>query len=328
MDYQIIIDSYIGDWMCSASYIREKMKQYKGKHIDVLISSLGGSAIQGLKIFQMFRDHGDVTVHLHGFVASAATIIAMGAKEVKVGKYALVLIHRCMMTQFVWQEMNATEIEKFIKELKNDQRDLESIDNVVAQIYADRMGLAQDKVLAMMNEAAWHNAQWCIDNGFAAAIIDDKRKEVDDKLKAVVAAAGYPELPEKKSIVEKIANALSPKKIVSMKKIVFALIAAVIGLETLEVEEGKGFEMSAEHLGKLEAALQKAKDDLASANKKVSDAAAKIDALTKERDSLKDEVKSLQDDPADESSTKVEDNHGEASDVDVNAIYNNLKSII
>lgn len=328
MDYQIIIDSYIGDWTCSASYIREKLRQYKGKHVDVLISSLGGSAVQGLKIFQLFRDHGDVTAYLHGFVASAATIIAMGAKEIKVGKYALVLIHRCMMTQAVWKEMNTEEIAKFIEELKADQANLESIDNVVAQIYADRMGTDQKTVLQMMSDAAWHNAQWCIDNHFAAAIVDDKRKEVDDKMKAVVAAAGYPELPEKMSITQRIANAFTPKKVVNMKKLVFNLIAAALGLSILEVEEGKGYEMSAEDLDKVEAALKKANDELTTANEKAVKAAEQIAALTKERDSLNEKLKAMQDDPAVESNTKVEDNKGEASNVDVNAIYNNLKDFI
>ncbi|MBQ7690481.1 MAG: ATP-dependent Clp protease proteolytic subunit, partial [Muribaculaceae bacterium] len=93
MNYQIIIDDYIGDWLSDTDKqsVRRKLDSYKGKHVDVKISSLGGSLDDGLDIRQQFIDHGDVTAYLHGFVASAATVIAMGAKKIVMGKYALFL---------------------------------------------------------------------------------------------------------------------------------------------------------------------------------------------------------------------------------------------
>ena len=79
MDYNIIIDDYIGGWWSSVNKqsIRRQLSEHQGEHVDVKISSLGGSLDDGLDIRQQFLDHGDVTVYLHSFVASAATVIAM-----------------------------------------------------------------------------------------------------------------------------------------------------------------------------------------------------------------------------------------------------------
>jgi ClpP class serine protease len=48
-----------------------------------------------LQIRQMFLKHDNVTAHLYGFIASTATIIAMGAKRIVMGESALLLVHRC-----------------------------------------------------------------------------------------------------------------------------------------------------------------------------------------------------------------------------------------
>ena len=50
MNYQIIIDDYIGSWWMETdkASIRKKLEQYKDKHVDMKISSLGGRLVTGL----------------------------------------------------------------------------------------------------------------------------------------------------------------------------------------------------------------------------------------------------------------------------------------
>ena len=116
MNYDIYINSSIG-WPFSADYVRGELNKCKKKPCNVYISSLGGAVIDALQIRQMFVEHGDVTVHLHGFVASAATIIAMGAKKIVMGEFALFLMHRCSNWVDTWGQMNAEEIADAIKKL-------------------------------------------------------------------------------------------------------------------------------------------------------------------------------------------------------------------
>lgn len=212
--YDIYINGNIG-WPFSAEYVRGELEKLDGAHAEVLISSLGGSVLDALQIRQLFADHGDVTVHLHGFVASAATIIAMGAREVRMGRYALMLVHRCSNWVDTWGMMNAEEIEQAIRSLNRDKEDLEVIDRVVASIYADRCHKKVEDCAAMMQEARWMTADECLEHGLVDKIESDEVPATagDDGTVAGLAACGYPlpdlsGRPQKPGIVEALTQAL------------------------------------------------------------------------------------------------------------------------
>ena len=212
--YDIYINGNIG-WPFSAEYVRGELEKLDGAHAEVLISSLGGSVLDALQIRQLFADHGDVTVHLHGFVASAATIIAMGAREVRMGRYALMLVHRCSNWVDTWGMMNAEEIEQTIRSLNRDKEDLEVIDRVVASIYADRCGKKVEDCAAMMQEARWMTADECLALGLVDKIESDEVQATagDDGTVAGLASCGYPlpdlsGRPQKPGIVEALTQAL------------------------------------------------------------------------------------------------------------------------
>lgn len=212
--YDIYINGGIG-WPFSAEYVRQELERFDGQHVDVLISSLGGSALHALQIRQLFADHGDVTVHLHGFVASAATIIAMGAREIRIGKYALMLVHRCSNWVEKWGQMNAEEIAQAISQLSHDQEDLETIDHVVACIYADRCKKTVEECASLMKDARWMTADECVAFGLADSIEVDEAQTIedDDATVAGLSACGYPlpdfsGRPQKPGIVEAITQAL------------------------------------------------------------------------------------------------------------------------
>ena len=196
--YDIYINGGIG-WPFSAEYVRQELERFDGQHVDVLISSLGGSVLHALQIRQLFVDHGDVTVHLHGFVASAATIIAMGAREIRIGKYALMLVHRCSNWVETWGQMNAEEIAQTIRQLSHDQDDLETIDHVVACIYADRCKKTVEECADLMKGERWMTADECVAFGLADSIEPDDVQDIeDDATIAGLSACGYP-IPELRS---------------------------------------------------------------------------------------------------------------------------------
>lgn len=192
MTYDIYINSTIG-WPFSAEVVRKELDKRKDKPCNVYISSLGGSVVDALQIRQMFHDHGDVTVHLHGFVASAATIIAMGAKTIRMGRYALFLIHRCSNWVDTWGRMNAEQIEQAIRELISSKSELETIDRLIANIYAGRCGRKVDEVAGWMKQADWLNAERCREMGLIDDICeDDERPEITDMVSRRLTACQYP----------------------------------------------------------------------------------------------------------------------------------------
>lgn len=195
MTYDIYINSSIG-WPYSAQYVREELDKCKGKTCNVYISSLGGSVVDALQIRQLFRDHGDVVAHLHGFVASAATIIAMGAKQIVMGQFALFLMHRCMSWVEAWGQLNAEEIDTVIQQLEANRENLEKVDQTVASIYAARCGKQVKDVAQWMHDAAWLNAEECKERGLVDDICkDDDHPVMTDDIRGEFVACGFP-LPE------------------------------------------------------------------------------------------------------------------------------------
>ena len=94
MKYDIYINGSIG-YPFSASFIQDELSKVGDVPCTVYVLSLGGSVVDALHIRQMFLEHRNVTVYLQGFVASAAAIIAMGAKRIVMGEFALLLVHSC-----------------------------------------------------------------------------------------------------------------------------------------------------------------------------------------------------------------------------------------
>lgn len=199
MDYQIEINDYIGTWGYSKGYVRSLLKSYKGKPVNVRISSLGGEIVHGLDIRQQFIDHGQVTAYLYGMVASAATVVAMGAKRVLISKHALFLIHQVSNWVDEWGQMNADQIQQLIDQLQENQADLQTIDLVIAKIYADRTGKSIEEMHQLMKQGAWMSAEQAVSLGFVDGFVegkDDKKPTKVKNMAAVLNRLQLPELPE------------------------------------------------------------------------------------------------------------------------------------
>ena len=158
MQYQLIIDYTIGEYGYSMQYIRSVLDRYRGQHVDVKISSLGGDVAHALDIRQQFIDHGDVTVYYTGFSASAATVIATGAKKIVMSKYALILVHKCSLFVDAWGRYNADEMADLMQHLTTAKQDAEKTDVILANIYAKRCGKPVSDILAILKEGKWLNA--------------------------------------------------------------------------------------------------------------------------------------------------------------------------
>lgn len=176
MDYQIILNTTIGLWGCSKTAVRDVLSRYKNKHVDVLISSPGGFLDAGLDIMQQFKDHGDVTAYISGFTASAATVAAMGAKKIVMGKYSFFLVHKCSNFIDAWGSYNADQIQKLIDELTENKKENDKIDVILAQLYADRCGKSIPEILNVLKEGKWLNATEALELGLIDEISDNDKK--------------------------------------------------------------------------------------------------------------------------------------------------------
>lgn len=217
MNYNLDIDSYIG-YPISKGYVRAKLADTKGRPCAVRINSYGGCVQTALDIRQQFLDHGNVTAYIFGMTASAATILAMGAKKICMSKYAMMLVHPCSKWVDEWGQMNADELAESIKNLEKTKNDLTTIDHVVASVYAQRTGKSIHDMKEAMTKAAWLTAEQCKNLGLIDEVIEEgEETKVTAQMTELFSALGMPmpveaaaEDPAKgeEAAVEKQANAI------------------------------------------------------------------------------------------------------------------------
>lgn len=191
MTYNLSIDGYIGPWGYTDAYVRETLEACSGKPVDVKIASLGGDVGEALAMRRSFADHGDVTAHICGMTASAATIVALGAKRVLMDADALFLVHKCSSPVFLFDYFNADEMAEIISSIGKDKRDNETIDRVISTIYGKRTGKSVEDVLALMKEERWLTAQEALEFGFIDGIEEiGEGVEITDAVRTKVNAIG------------------------------------------------------------------------------------------------------------------------------------------
>lgn len=322
MRYQLTIDDYIGDWGYSKRYVRQVLAGYAGKHVDVKISSLGGDLNHALDIRKQFLDHGDVTVHLSGFVASAATVIAMGAKRIIISKYAMFLVHKCSNFVDAWGSYNADEMAALIEKLTDNKQENDKIDVVLATMYAEKCNKKVAEILDVLKRGAWLTAQEAYDMGFVDEISDEdagvKLNCSADTL-AKFAAIGLPldGLKVNQQPVDKPKNNNKP-----MNKKTFDFKAAGALLNQTEITpDNDGYvSVTAEDFEKLSKKL----DELESAaTKNAADIKEKDDKIA----SLNEQVENLKKQPADET-TDIKDDGATDEKVNSKSLYDSVKDLI
>lgn len=345
MEYQIIIDDYIGNWYGTGKRsVRDQLARHQGEHVDVKISSLGGSLDDGLDIRQQFIDHGDVTAYLYGFVASAATVIAMGAKRIVMGKYALFLVHQCSNEVFEWGQMNADDLQALIDRLTKNKEDNEKIDSVLAALYASRCkNHSPEELLDLLKESKWLTAQEALDWGFIDDILDDDEEapEMTNALAKKFDAAGIPltglEIqPERGGLMQSVLDTLksimlmlTPKEnsvdnddqndsIVIMKE-KFTSLASLLQMESIAVTDGSAT-LTADHLQAIEDRLNALETQHAADVGVIAERDAAITTLT-------EQVRNLQAAPADETS-EVDEASADYRPASSKEMFNSIKDLI
>lgn len=137
MKYGMMICGTIGagyDWWTGTYGTRSKdVKNYLDAHSDeevnIAVSSPGGFVDEGLTIYQLIKDHGNVNVHVLGMTASIATVLCMGAKHVTMSVGSTMLIHNASTGVTVWESANKEKLTDTAADLTaaNDKvKDLET----------------------------------------------------------------------------------------------------------------------------------------------------------------------------------------------------------
>ena len=196
MNYDIIIDQQIGWGASSANYVLERLRELKGRPVRVYVSSYGGNVADAFRIQQAFREHGDVTCYLVSFVASAATLLTLGAKRIVLDPSCLYLAHKCSYYIVEFGQMNEDDIREAIERLSKNAEDLVTVDRVAANLYAARSGKTEEEMVAIMKEARWLSCDEVLRLGLADAVQTVGADDLQAQALANISALGLPDIPK------------------------------------------------------------------------------------------------------------------------------------
>lgn len=168
MKYDFEIIGEIGYGYGSSEYVAWMLEGMQGREVNIRVNSLGGSAIAGLDIATRLKEHGNCTVHLMGMNASAATILAMGAKKVCMDSNGGMLIHKCMIWYEEWGNMNADDLRQAIEEMTKTANQADSYDAIALKWYMNRCGDKKkpEEVLELMKQEKFISADDALEWGF------------------------------------------------------------------------------------------------------------------------------------------------------------------
>ena len=308
------IDSY--GWQLYR--VRSFLSEHTKDEVVIEVNSLGGSVNDAMMISKEIADHGNVTVRLLAFCASAVTWMGYGAKRVEIADDALWLCHQSSVLVSIYSSLNAEDLERTIEDLQKSKKLAEATDLIIARKYLDKAtangkDTSLAKVIDLMKEEKFLTAQEVLDLGLVDGIIKNAKSMTNEIRQFVVenhATLDMPAVPEdflpkEESLVERVKNIVSeifggklpeppkepennqPQNQINMEK-KFVLVNALLAVAALEVSDGK-VTLTVDQMQAIEDALaqKKAVED------GVKDATDALDAISdnvKSIDGLKNKV--------------------------------------
>jgi ATP-dependent Clp endopeptidase proteolytic subunit ClpP len=168
--YGDIGDSFWGGGV-SAQSMATELAALDVAELNVYINSPGGAAWDGIAIMNAIRRHpANVTVHIDGLAASAASIIAMAGDKIVMNRGSQLMIHDASGGVFG----NATDMEEVAVVLQK-------LSDSLADVYAGRTGTDRAQWRAAMKAETWYTAEEAVAAGLADEWVDSPASQPVDR---------------------------------------------------------------------------------------------------------------------------------------------------
>lgn len=192
---EIILYGDIGFDVTARGFSDEMKALGKVKDIDLRINSFGGDVFDGVAIYSRLKESGaNITVHIDGIAASAASVIAMAGSSIRIAEAGFVMIHDAWAVAVG----NAADMRK--------QADrLEAVSAQIAGIYQRRTGQEMEQIREWMAAETEFNAEEAVEAGFATEVFEAERMAAKfDPERHHFKKTPTPLLPEKRAEAEKL----------------------------------------------------------------------------------------------------------------------------
>ena len=194
---KITVDSRIGGEKANKQTLKDQLTEANGKDIALHISCLGGNVADAWTMHDDLKEYsGNVIAEIRGFTASAGTIVAEGAKTLKMSKNSMWLVHKCLAGIIIWSAMNEEQITDLIKNLENIKDGNQKVDLINADIYARKTGKTPKEMLNLMGEEKWLTAEEAKKWGFVDEIYIPDSKQTTAEMTAIYNEVKELDLPK------------------------------------------------------------------------------------------------------------------------------------
>lgn len=172
--------------------ISDSLESIGNRKLLIKLNSYGGDAFEGIEIYNYLKSlKNKVVVEVTSIAASAASIIAMGADEIRMSNGSQLMIHEAS----TFAVGTKSEMQKTLNALK-------SMDNSIVDIYHEKTGLDKTEILQLMEEETWFTSEEAVKYKFADNVITTKGGDTvakhtkNDIAKRIVAMLNEEEVEE------------------------------------------------------------------------------------------------------------------------------------
>jgi ATP-dependent Clp protease protease subunit len=174
--FNIDILGEISESVNSYNVVQREISNARGKELNLVISSGGGSVTEGMAIADLIANYPEETTATGiGLVASIATVVLLAADKVKMTENAFMMIHR----PWSYTMGNADELEATAGLL--DKMESKLLDIYTASVIKRKgsQDNLENKISEMMAAETWLTAQEALEFGFIDEIVKVGEKNID-----------------------------------------------------------------------------------------------------------------------------------------------------
>jgi ATP-dependent protease ClpP protease subunit len=159
----------IGAWGVTADAFMTDLAEIGSRDITLRINSPGGEVFDGVAIFNALQRHsGQITGHVDGLAASAASFIAMACDTLVMEPGTQMMIHDAQ--GMCWgDEAGALELAKMLGRTSN----------TIAMIYAERAGGTAEEWRERMRATTWYDGAEAVEAQLADRVGESRARDAD-----------------------------------------------------------------------------------------------------------------------------------------------------
>ena len=173
------LDGFVDYWRFSQ--LRDQLAgEDKPKRITMRINSPGGLAWSGYAMYNLLREYAsagtEVVTIAAGRVGSAASLVYMAGDKRQMPKNLATIMFHEASSLFLSVGMGPARKLRNLdpaSELAKSVQTLESIDDAIAEMLADRSKMSKKRAAAYLEEERYENPKEALKLGFATEILED-----------------------------------------------------------------------------------------------------------------------------------------------------------